>query len=141
MSYPDNCIRGISDPQYLLEGGTRVSLYLFNFQTPLSNNGWSKESINWMDDEKTLDFTLNQKKNGRLQFKVGAAILPRAAIDKINKFHCLTRPIRYERDPIENVNPYHGNLLLKDDTGKAEKTMIRSQLACACHPPVLREDK
>jgi len=114
---------------------------LFNFQKSPGNNVWGKESINWMDDEKALDFTLNQKKNERLQFKVGAAILPRAAIDRINKFYGLTRPIRYERDPIKNVNPYHGNLLLKDDTVGATKTMIRCQLACACQPPVLQEDK
>ena len=141
MSYPDNCIRGISDPHCLLEGGTVVSLHLFNFQKSPNNNGWSKESINWMDDEKALDFTLNQEKNERLQFKVGAAILPRADIDRINKRHSQTRPLSYERKPIENVNPYHGNLLLKDDIGNPEKTMIRVQLAIACQQPVLRGDK
>ena len=60
---------------------------LFDFQgSPRRNDGWTEESINWMDDEHALGFTLNQVKDGgELQFRIGVAILPRAELDRVKK--------------------------------------------------------
>jgi hypothetical protein len=112
---------------------------LFDFQeSPHRNDGWTEDSINWMDDKDAMEFTLNQvKDSGELQFKMGVAILPRAELDRIKRRHGFAGHFDYERAPIEE-NQYHGNLLLRSDVSKHLKNMIRSALALAAQI-VLRE--
>jgi hypothetical protein len=132
MAFPDSCIRGISNCDCLLEGGAVAYMTLFDFHSsPLRNDGWTEESINWMDDEHALGFTLNQvKESGDPQFKMGVAILPRVELDRIRRRHGFAGHFGYERAPLEG-NQYHGNLLLRDDISKPLKNMIRSALALA----------
>jgi len=138
MPYPDKCIRGISSPDWLEEGRTLPNIQLFGFSS--DPNGWIRESINWMDEQCVIDFTLNQVKvDGTPKFRSGVAILVRADIDRISKRHTLTQPLSYERASTEE-NPHHGNLLLKHDIKKNMKGMIRSALAYACKI-IPREDK
>ena len=117
----------------LEEDGTLANTQLFGFSSdPHTSNGWIRESINWMDEEHVIGFTLNQvREDGTLKFRAGVAILLRTDIDRISKRHTLTQPLSYERASTEE-NPYHGNLLLKRDIKKHVKGMIRTALAYAC---------
>jgi hypothetical protein len=128
MEFPDHCIRGIPNSACLVEGRPIAYLTLFEFHRHSSKEqGWKEESINWMDDEDAIDFTLRQTNaDGELQFKVGVAILPHIELNKLKKRH--TGFFDYERRPIEG-NTYHGNLLLSDSIRKERKTLIRARLA------------
>jgi hypothetical protein len=137
--FPDRCIRGISSPECVLEGGTVAHLTLFDFHKSHRPDGWLEESINWMDDQNAALFTLNQRKEGReFQFKVGIAILERVELDAIKKRIGFSGYFDYERARMEG-NGYHGNLLLKENTEKRLKNMIRSALALAVSEIVLRD--
>jgi len=127
MPIPDNCIRGIPKST-CLEDRSTANLTLFEFRhNPDRADRWNELSINWMDDEHTIDFTLQQKNDEKeLLFMVGVAILPLFDLDKIRKRH--TNFFHYERQSKPN-NGYHGNLLLNDDTSKTRKTLIRAGLA------------
>jgi len=128
MPFPDNCIRGIFNSNCLLEGSNIATLTLYEFhRNPNRAGGWNEASINWMDDEQAIDFTLKQTNDeGELKFEVGIAILPRIELDKLRKVH--TNFFDYERQRIQDSD-YHGNLLLRDETSKTRKTLIRAALA------------
>ena len=137
MSYPDNCIRGIPKST-CLEDRYNANLTLFEFRrNPDRGDRWNEVSINWMDKEHTIDFTLEQENDEReFLFMGGVAILPVVDLDKIRKRH--PEFFRYERQAIPK-NRYHGNLLLNDDTSKTRKTLIRAGLA-NCSEIRSRED-
>lgn len=126
MPLPDNCIRGIPNSNCL--EGSVANMTLFEFRrNPDRADGWNEVSINWMDDEHAIDFTLQQKKDeGELRFRVGVAIIPCVDLDKIRKHH--TNFFHYERQTRPN-NDYHGNLLLRRDISKTRGTLIRAGLA------------
>jgi hypothetical protein len=138
MEYPDRCIRGILNSACLLEGAPVAYLTLFEFHGHSSKEGgWKEESINWMDDEGAIDFTLKQtNEDGDLQFKIGVAILPHVELNRLKKRHIGF--FDYERRSIEG-NRYHGNLLLRDSIKRQRKTLIRAALAHMSEV-ILRED-
>ncbi len=128
MLYPDNCLRGISVPDHILEDGS-VSTAAFGFSDLIRGDGWKELSINWDDDENSKEVLLNWKKeNGELQFKVGYAIVPRAEIDHLINQPTVNGTLSYERMPVENNN-YHGNLLLKGNLPKPTIRKIQAGLA------------
>jgi len=132
MTYPDNCIKGIPNNECLETFGDSVvaTINLFCFPKDRCRpDGWTEESVNWMDDDNAVPFTLRQeKKAGELQFKAGVAILPRTDLDKIKKkYYGL---LEYERSPLE-ANSYHGNVLLKGSFPSHLKTQVRALLAHA----------
>jgi len=130
MCYPDQCIRGIPNSDFLLGEGDLVDATLFSFHRE-REDGWAEESINWMDSPNVVSFTLDQtNEKGEPKFKVGIAIIPRFELDKIKKRPGFRNLFDYERSPIED-NPYHGNLLLKVDIETRVKKMARSALALA----------
>jgi len=131
MALPDKCIRGIPNDTYL-EDGLLVSYNLFPFdKTRCRQDGWVPESINWMDNENVIGFTLSQKKeNGEEQFKAGVAILFRDELDKLKRRTGITEILDYERSPLP-TNDYHGNILLRNGISSTLKTMVRSALALA----------
>ncbi|NQS97962.1 MAG: hypothetical protein HQ591_05870 [candidate division Zixibacteria bacterium] len=130
IDYPDNCLKGIPNRDFLFGDGT-IATHLFYFESEdAREDGWKEQSINWEDDESAIDFTLNQKKDGDLQFKAGIAILPRKAIDRINRSPMVNGVLSYERKRTENNhNPYHGNILLKNDVIKSKMKQIAASLA------------
>ena len=129
MSYPENCIRGIPNEQFLTEERTAAtSLFLFD-PNAARPDGWVAGSINWEDDDSAIGFTLNQKKDtGEIQFRVGIAVLPRVEIDKLGERPGINGRISYERESLKD-NPYHGNILLDTRTSKELKRMIAANLA------------
>jgi hypothetical protein len=128
MTYPDNCLRGISVPDHVLEDGS-VSTAAFNFADAARDDGWKELSINWDDDENSKDILLDQKKeNGELQFKVGYAVVPRSEIDHLINQPSINGTLSYERLPKEK-NKYHGNILLKGTLAKPTIKKIQAGLA------------
>ena len=136
MEYPDNCIRGIINEDFIFKGSNNASLTLYEFRPNNErNDGFKESSINWMD-EGAIVFTLNQKKQSEeLKYKVGYAILAIEELRRLKKKYM--NLFDFERDPIpsdENVeeNKYHGNLLIEENLFKINKPManaIRSSLA------------
>ncbi len=128
MSYPDNCIRGISVTDHLTQEGT-ASTALFQFKER-TNDNWSELSINW-DDGNVLEFTFTQRKDdGELQFNVGAVVIPTNKIDDLINLPTASGHLAYERQPLPD-NRYHGNILLNSNISKPLKTMLRAGLAMA----------
>jgi hypothetical protein len=131
MKYPDKFIRGITTFGWLLEDRTGANMNLFAFPSERSRpDGWTEESINWMDDPAAVGFTFSQTDDaGEPKFKVGIAILARNELDTLLKRHPGVRGIfRYERARLPD-NEYHGNLLLHQGKDKTLKRMIRDYLA------------
>jgi len=132
MSFPDNCIKGIPNSQYLVADGS-VASHLFYFKREHTrNDGWIEQSINWEDNSSVARFTLDQRKeNGEIQFKAGVAVVPRDEIDRIRRRPTITSNIlSYERQHSTN-NPYHGNILLQEDVPNLTMKKIAAGLALA----------
>ena len=130
MTYPDNCIRGVQNDNYLEKDGWAAS-HLFHFDLLADNrgDGWAELSINWEDDDQAIAATLRQTRNdGEPQFSAGAAILKRAEIDHISERPYFKGLLRYERQK-EVGNDYHGNLLLRPETDKAVMKRIAATIA------------
>jgi len=132
VPYPDDCVKGIKDPQYVVGG--RAATAAFHFDRKEREDGWKEQSINWVDDPSVINFTLNDKRtDGMLRYKGGVTILPRLEIDKIKSFHSLLDVMDYERNPLKE-NPFHGNILLKTSTLHHVEMQIAASLALASRP-------
>ncbi|MFZ5905007.1 MAG: hypothetical protein ACOYZ8_15790 [Chloroflexota bacterium] len=128
MTFPDNCLRGISAPDQLEEGNS-VSSSAFNFSDLVRDDGWRDLSINWHDDEGAIQVLLNQKKaDGEIQFRVGYAVIPREELDHLIKQPTVNGMLTYERHQIDN-NPYHGNILVKGNLPKPTIRKLQAGLA------------
>lgn len=128
MCFPENCIRGIFDVSYLPDG--IVGSHLFFFNGPDRGDGWKEQSINWQDDGTAIEFTLGQRKDGQLLFKAGAVMLARAEIDTLNSKPAVNGVLSYERQRLD-INPYHGNILLRSSVRKPQMKQIAAGLALA----------
>jgi hypothetical protein len=126
---PANSLRGISSSDLILQDGN-VSGGLFTFQgTPGRGDGLIEESINWHDDDNALPFTLEQPRlDGTPQFKGGVAVIPTEKLAHICALPMVNGRLSYERAALDE-NPYHGNLLLHDETPKPTRRMISNVLA------------
>jgi hypothetical protein len=103
------------------------NLYPFHNAGP---DGWLEESINWNDDARAVQFTLEQKDDGEWRYEIGVAILQRDEIDLMIRKRGIADRFKYERRPIqEPPNRYHGNLLMKNDIPRQVKESIRNHLA------------
>ena len=128
MEYPDQCIRGIVSPDWLITNDVASSA-MYTFKVGDRKDGWTESSINWRDDEKAVDLALNLKNDdGELRYKIGIAILPRSVLDMIRKNRGFSDLFDYERAPTED-NSYHGNLLLLKEMNPQLKKSVRSELA------------
>jgi hypothetical protein len=138
MIYPENCIRGIPNSDFLINDGA-IGSHLFYFKTEHKrDDGLIEQSINWEDDDTVIEFTLNQKKeNGERQFKAGVAIIPREEIDRLSKRPTIRDLVTYERQPLQN-NPYHGNILLQANVPKPTMKNIAAYLALSVSRVVLQ---
>jgi hypothetical protein len=137
MDFPVNCLKGIPNSSFISEEGF-VLPHLFYFPTQTRDENWKEQSINWEDDEASLQLTLDQKReDGEFQFQVGAAIIPRDEVDRLCRRPSVNNFLSYERQPIEG-NPYHGNLLLHKNASNVLMKAIAAALALAVSEPRLR---
>jgi hypothetical protein len=129
MCYPDNCIRGINNPAQVEDDlvGSDVFYFFDNHARP---DGTIEESINWEDDDHARDFTLRQTNDdGTLKHKGGCAVIPRSNLDNCAALRAFSNAFSYERSAIEEVNPYHGNLLLTPGVERKRRKAIAQTLA------------
>lgn len=133
MSYPDNFLKGLSDKDSLTSDGFGVSASVFYFHSQHVRDGWLEQSICWEDDANVIALMLGQKKgekgDGEIQFKAGLVRVARSYMDYINKVPSRTKGLlSYERKALNN-NPYHGNLLLKENTHKYIMKIVAAAIA------------
>lgn len=139
MAFPINCIRGIPNNRFLIDEGT-VGAHLFYFDLGTErHDGWVEQSINWEDNDSVVEFTLAQTRTGgEVQFKGGAALIPRAEIDRLKNLPVTRGLLSYERQAKDD-NPFHGNILLQAKTSKPTMRLIAAGLALAVCRVVLRD--
>lgn len=132
MDYAEFCLRGILNDSFLVPGKKEAAPHLFYFNDAPERDGWKERSINWQDDEKALEFTLNFRDEGskEFKFKAGVVRLAREEVDSIMRLRNALGILIYERRPLDG-NAYHGNLLLKSDTPTFVERMIGGALALA----------
>jgi hypothetical protein len=129
IPFPDNCLRGIPNEQFVLDEETVAPVLFFFHKRDARDGGWTEQSINWEDDEEALAFTLNQtKEDGERQFRAGVAVIARRAIDGLSMRPAVAGVLRYERQPLVG-NAYHGNLLLRTSVSTRKMKMIAAGLA------------
>ena len=130
MNFPENCIRGIPNDSFINEDGSLGS-HLFHFLSANRGDGWVEQSINWEDDANAVKFTLSVKKaDGQIQFKAGAAIVPRSEMDRLNSRPTVMGLLSYERQTLSD-NAYHGNILLRANTPKPTMKLLAAGIALA----------
>ena len=103
-------------------------------------SNYAELSINWYDNENSLNQIMDQKdEKGEKIYKIGAAILSRIELDKLCKRHpTFAKHVKYERDPIEDANEHHGNILIEKDlvlskSHKKTRDIIAAGIAVSCY--------
>lgn len=128
--YPSSAYRGLTnlnciDMKFRVVLGTA-----FAFDGNHRNeNNYDELSINWDDDEESLQFMKRQKKEGseKLKYSIGIARIPTNKMKEIKLKY--KGNFLFERKPIEG-NIYHGNILLNyDNIPKQVKQLIVNELA------------
>lgn len=146
--YPEKLIRGISDPQHIGDDWISASVFYFNKMIAGKKNNtpsergddWWEESINWYDDDESIELLLKQRKeNGKIQFKPGAAILTRKKIDLVRKQAMLFEMYNYERK-VENGNIYHGNLICHPEVPINKMKQMAASIALICVDKVIENE-
>lgn len=129
--YPDNCIRGLKSEDWRQPDSNLPASCAFYFDdNSQRSDNCSELSINWEDDKKALQFTLNQKRQDDTpQFKIGVVRLVKSSIDRLNKRPAFGGALSYERKSLPD-NPYHGNILLSKTIDRRRmKSLIAPALA------------
>jgi hypothetical protein len=126
VNYPEYCLRGISKVSDVTPDGRigATAFYPDERTTEKRIDNCMETSINWEDDDHALFLTLKL-------FQFGTVRLERAEIDRINTLPASNNEIAYERSPQPN-NPYHGNILFRNNISNAVRKMIAGSLALAC---------
>lgn len=137
--YPEEFLRGVpNDSEQCItpEGYPMQGVFKFDDYDSERKDGFQELSINWLDDENAVTVLLNQintRKNVP-QFQGGYCRLERAKIASLQAY--LDGFLFYERRPIKadekigiSENPYHGNILMKQNISKHLKNNIQATLA------------
>ena len=134
---PEEFYRGLSSPDTVTEQGypTEAAFRFLDFNR---SDGYNELSVNWNDDEGSLEKLLSQRKSSKEepQFKIGYCKIYKSMMRMLMKAYMDEGMLSYERRPIEEnsesdieANPYHGNLLMKKDVGNMIKKNIQCSLA------------
>lgn len=134
---PDEFYRGLPSQDTVTEQGypTEAAFRFIYFDR---EDGYSELSINWNDDEGSLEKLLSQRKpfKEEFQFKVGYCKIQKSMMKMLMKTYMDDEVFSYERKPVEadaaadiEANKYHGNLLMKKDAGGLIKKNIQCSLA------------
>jgi hypothetical protein len=130
--FPVSCLKGIPNLDDFITESGMVSYSLFAFsQRAEAGDEWKEESINWEDNDYSLNEILDRTSDdGSKRFKGGAARLERDKIHETANRNMGVR-LKYERRATA-INPFHGNILLGDDVRKRDRLMIAAYLAMNC---------
>lgn len=130
MNYPDRLMRGVSSKDFIDDEG-RATCALFQFDICERPDGFDEASITWYDNQEALGIIMNQKRRGKddFQFKIGVAILRRCWLDDVISRPNSKNALAYERRPIGDENPYHGNILRKSNLLPGSKQLFAAAIA------------
>ena len=133
--YPDNCIRGIRESKHINHDERRALGACFAPYAKTAEareDGCQETSINWEDNDRVLEFTLNYRTNPTAYFAFpnGAVRIPREKIDAVNTYEQVRDSIFYERRSVEG-NDYHGNIVFNTGLSKTQISFICTLLAAA----------
>ncbi len=124
--FPQNYIRGITSKTHI-DAQDKLKNDAFSLKPSLLHYGYNEASINWEDSSDVKAFSLNQKKaSGENMFEEGIAILRTDILNLCEKCHG-SDVIFHSRDILPD-NPYHGNILIKDNLDRVKKVMILNQI-------------
>jgi hypothetical protein len=141
MTFPDNCIRGVPNNDFVIADGS-VASHLFNPKRQNENqrdDGWNETSINWEDDGDAITFTLEiRKDDNTYQYEIGVVRIPRQEIDRINSHPTTIGLLSYERQPLME-NPYHGNILFRQGIPTPKVRQLAASLATIASRIINRE--
>lgn len=127
QGFPEEFWRGLANVDFISQG--YVLAAAFQFGDDVREDNYRELSINWNDDDGSLEKILTQTKaNGKLQFSGGAAKLSLSMAKMVLKSFIDNRQFDYERRPVEG-NDYHGNLLVSADLPKQLRSQISNGLA------------
>lgn len=111
-SFPDICIRGVSDPNTIKDDWVSQSVFCFEYVKREEDGTERAElSVNWVDDAGAYETLINQKRNGKIQFSAGFFEIVRKKYDTVAQVVLRDYMLSYERQPVDG-NKYHGNLLI-----------------------------
>ena len=146
--YPEELYRGISSPNDIVDGGyVSAGAFQFGSYNPEREDEYCELSVNWNDNEESLQVLLNQHKiqKDEKQFKGGYCVIKRRNLNLMLKDLMETGEFSYERQPIKasekngyQKNLYHGNLLMKNTLHKQVKKNIQHTLALMAGQAVRR---
>lgn len=137
MSFPDNCLKGIPNQSFISQNAIGSHLFYFYEDRHRREDGWTEQSINWDDTQEARTILLEQtKEDGTIQFQEGLAVLDTGKLDNVREMPAVNGLLDYERSPIKSINPYHGNLLLKNSTPKKKMKQIAAAIALTVHDTV-----
>ena len=127
--YPEWLIRGIPNCSFVQNGLLTHEAFQFD-ENESRKDGFSELSVNWMDDDNAMSFTLKQRneRKDKPAFPGGVAKLELEKIKMILACHIEASHFAYERQRLSN-NPYHGNLLLLKGLPKCLKIQVTNGLA------------
>lgn len=127
QGFPEEFWRGLANVDFISQG--YVLAAAFQFDDDVREDNYRELSINWNDDDGSLEKILTRTKaNGKLQFSGGAAKLSLSMAKMVLKSFIDNRQFDYERRPVEG-NDYHGNLLVSADLPKQLRSQISNGLA------------
>lgn len=150
--FPNEFYRGVSTKDQITSQGYAMAAA---FQFPQydgafrGDDGYCEVSINWNDSDNALNVLLNQRKEGtdEVQFKIGYLKLSRMILHNVMKCYMDDSIFAYERRPVQPTesngfydNPYHGNLLLKNNVDKNIRKNIQHTLATIAGRITSREE-
>ena len=138
QGFPDEFWRGIANKDFISQGYVLASAFQFDDEVRADN--YKELSINWNDDDGSLEKVLTQTKaNGKLQFNGGAAKLSLSMAKMVLKPFIDNKQFDYERRPVEG-NDYHGNLLVSADLSKQLRLQISNGLALVAGTNVIPQE-
>lgn len=128
---PNSLIRGVSEKKKLTSDGRYAAATLFYPDERTANerdDGGFEVSVNWEDDDSVVRFTLNYRENENIKFAHGVVRLSCDVIERINISPQSVDGLTRERDRLDN-NPYHGNIVFRNDLPKNVMRSISGALA------------
>ena len=125
-SFPERCIRGLSDKEDVTQEGRVNSQALYpNFKPKTQRPDKAFEtSINWEDDETVIAFTRKQRE----QSAYGVAALRLEAIDYEIRASRAVGLLTYERQKLPS-NQYHGNIVFAQEISQRFAKTLAAALA------------
>lgn len=152
MGYPAELLGGVNNSTnefvtpygYLTKNVFRIDPY---DAAARDDDGYREISVTWLDCEEAIDILKNQlnERRGTQQFQGGYCKINKTKMELILQTYADAGHFKYERRPTEateinSANPYHGNLLVKNELAENDRVNIQASLATIAGRVIQWED-